>query len=563
MTLTNGSELCSSPKNKNRESVNGPLQGIDVLLIQPPVRDFYLTTKRTIPYGLLSIAAALIKKGYSVDIFDSLATHKARPEKLPPEFLYLKQYYGNPDLSPFCLFYEFKHFGYHYDHIFKVIQKAKAVVVGISSLFTAYANEALNIARLSKKALPECFVVMGGHHPTIFYEEVLKCPDVDFLIRGEGEYAFPELVRSLKEGDDLKKIPGIVFRKSDGTYFVRTPAIVQNAEEFPIPASFLVKSSFYQRNKKPNAVVVSSRGCPMKCTYCCIAGSDIPYRKRSVASVLEELHLAITEHHVGFIDFEDENISWDRVWFRQLLQGIIKQFDTTRLEFRAMNGLYPPSLDENIIKLMKDAGFKTLNLSIGTISVGQLKKFNRPNMLENLGGVLSSAKKYQLDVVCYLIAAAPGQKAEESLHDLIYMAQQPVILGLSIYYPAPGSADYLRLKTKGYLPDYLSMMRSSAFPLSETTSRTEAVTLMRLSRIINFIKFLKKKGDTIPAPEDCRQQKIITTSDRVSIGRQILAWFLFDGLIRGVTPSGEIYTHHISTELTNEFITAMRNISIH
>lgn len=537
-------------------------EGPDVLLIQPPIRDFYLTSKRTIPYGLLSIAASLQRVGFSVEIFDALATNKVRIEKLPSEFLYLEPFYGKPDTSPFCLFHQFKCFGYRFDHMAKIVKESKARFVGISSLFTAYSQEALYTAGIVKKVLPECIVVLGGHHPTILYEKVMICDDVDFVIRGEGESAFPELIKGLKEKGDLRKIPGIVFRKSDGTNFVNAPAVIKNPERFPIPAMDLNKWSYYRRKKKAAMAVVSSRGCPMKCTYCCISDSYIPYRRRSVESVLEEIDIGITRHNAGFIDFEDENISLDRKWFQRLLRTIIEKYDSNGLELRAMNGLYPPSLDGKTLKLMKVAGFKTLNLSVGTISVRQLKKFNRPAMIESLEQVLSDAEKHKLGAVVYLIAGAPGQTAKDSLCDLIYMAQKPVVIGLSMFYPAPGSVDYAYLKNKGSLPQYFSMMRSSALPVLESISHVEAVTLLRLSRIINFMKLLVKKGETIPVPDDYAGQKVIDISDRKMTGKQLLGWFLADGMIRGVTPHGEIYKHNISTVLTRQFIREMQTILV-
>ncbi len=63
----------------------------DILLIQPPIRDFYLTAKRTIPYGLACIAATLIKSGFSVKILDALATSKSRICDLPREMGYLSE----------------------------------------------------------------------------------------------------------------------------------------------------------------------------------------------------------------------------------------------------------------------------------------------------------------------------------------------------------------------------------------------------------------------------------------------------------------------------------------
>jgi anaerobic magnesium-protoporphyrin IX monomethyl ester cyclase len=537
-------------------------QGIDVLLVQPPIRDFYLTAKRTIPYGLVSIASSLIQNGFSVSVFDALATAKARPENLPPELSYLVEFYGRPDCSPFCLFHQYQYFGYHVEYIAKVVKESKARVVGISSLFTAYSKEALEVAQIVKKVLPECSLVMGGHHPTVMPEKVMECEHVDYVLRGEGELSFPIFVKTLKEKKNLEKVPGIVFRKHDGSLFISSSAIVEDPIQFPIPAMDMIKSTYYQRNKKPATVVVSSRGCPLKCTYCCLADSPITYRRRKVSSVLDEIDVAVNKYNTGLIDFEDENISLDRKWFHYLLEEIIKRYGGKKLELRAMNGLFPPSLDENTIKLMKDAGFKTLNLSIGSTSSEQLKKFNRPDMLKGLEQVLINAKKYGLNSVCYLIAGAPGQKAEDSLSDLIYLAQKTVVIGLSIFYPAPGSADYDYLKNKDLLPQYFSMLRSSAIPISETTSRIEAITLLRLSRIVNFMKLIINKGEKIPDPADCDNIKMMSISDRMIMGRQLLSWFLFDGLIRGITPQGEIFTHHVSTSLTKQFIAKIDDINL-
>jgi hypothetical protein len=89
----------------------------EILLIQPPIRDFYLTAKRTIPYGLASIATVLIEAGFSVQILDALATAKSRIIDLPHEMAYLRSFYGRPDQSPFALFHHFKHFGYSFDTI--------------------------------------------------------------------------------------------------------------------------------------------------------------------------------------------------------------------------------------------------------------------------------------------------------------------------------------------------------------------------------------------------------------------------------------------------------------
>ena len=107
-----------------------------------------------------------------------------------------------------------------------------------------------------------------------------------------------------------------------------------------------------------------------------------------------------------------------------------------------MNGLLPNTLDEEVICAMRAAGFRTLNLSLGSTSGDQLRRFRRPNVTEAFDQVLELAEKYGLQAVGYLIAGAPGQDPDTSLADLLHLASRRVLVGLSIYYPAPGSSDF-------------------------------------------------------------------------------------------------------------------------
>ncbi|MCD4720982.1 MAG: radical SAM protein, partial [Desulfobacula sp.] len=118
------------------------MNGSKVVLVQPPIEDFYLTKKRTIPYGLATIAACIQKKDFHVEILDALATNKSKTIAYPEEFSHLKVFYGKSDVTAFSLFYAFKQFGYSYEYLGKKIRDKEPFVVGVSSLFTAYYNEA-------------------------------------------------------------------------------------------------------------------------------------------------------------------------------------------------------------------------------------------------------------------------------------------------------------------------------------------------------------------------------------------------------------------------------------
>jgi anaerobic magnesium-protoporphyrin IX monomethyl ester cyclase len=555
-----------------------------VILVQPPIEDFYLTKKRTIPYGLASIAASVQKHGFDVEIIDALATNKSKIIAYPENFSFLKKFYGQKDKLQFSLFHEFRHFGYSYEHIATQIREKEPFVVGISSLFTAYSNVALKTAAIIKKFYPDCTIVLGGHHPTQFPEKVLECNSIDFVLRGEGEISMGLLCKALKndskldQQDIIKQIPGIAFKKNSSV-FISDPSWIKDLNTLPLPAFNMINHNFYQRKNKTSSIIVSSRGCPMQCTYCSVSSlsSYAPFRQRTTENVVEEIKEQIKNQDIGFIDFEDENLCFNKEWFLSLFSKIRKILDGRDIELRAMNGLYPPAIDEDIVKMMKKSGFKILNLSLGSTCKKQLEKFKRRDVRSSFEKALALAQKHGLECVSYIIAAAPGQSAEKSLNDLLYLAKKRTLIGLSIYYPAPGSFDYNLYKNRSIFPKHFSLMRSSALPLDDRTSRVQAVTLLRLSRILNFMKYLKDTNGFIPESEPEPEHKLkpgsepdlepllnyqIDSSDRQSISVKLLQWFLNDGIIRGVNGDGQVYAHNIDIDLSLEFIKKIKTIEI-
>jgi radical SAM superfamily enzyme YgiQ (UPF0313 family) len=535
----------------------------DVLLVQPPIRDFYLTAKRTIPYGLASIAAALEARGFSVVILDALATSKSRPAALPPELADLPALYGRPDISPFALFHRFRHFGRGFDHIARRAREVRAPVAGISSLFTPYAAEALAAAEAVKRGHPGCTTVLGGHHPTALPASALASPAVDFIVRGEGEAAMPELVRRLLAGEDPAGVPGVGFRRPGGGLHVSPPAVLAAGADFPLPAFAHIDRRHYRRAGGGGAVVVASRGCPLSCSYCCVGGAGwLPYRRRPVAQVLAEIEAAVAHLDAGFIDFEDENLAFDRGWFMALLAGITARFGEGALELRAMNGLFPPTLDPEVVAAMRRAGFRTLNLSLGTTCPEQLARFRRPDVRAAFDAALAAAAHAGMGAVGAIIVGAPFQRPEDSVADLLFLAARRVLAGVSVFYPAPGSREYERCRTLGLLPESLARLRATALPLDHTTRPEESATLLRLGRIVNFMKHLVDRGIDPGAapPEDDPARD--PASRRLAAGRRLLAAFLADGRIRGMTPEGELFEHRASRPLVERFIGGLRTIRV-
>ena len=540
----------------------------DVLLIQPPIEDFYLTAKRTLPYGPACIAASLRQAGFSVAILDGLATAKSRRLPLPDEMNYLAPYFGRSDLSPFALFHQFRHFGYSYAYLAECAKASGAFLIGISSLFTAYRECALNTATAIKHRCPEAVIVMGGHDPTALPHEVVAHPAVDYVLRGDGEIGMPILARALKQKAGLDHIPGLVKPEAEGNAGkLSPPAVVENLDTMPMPALDLIHWQYYQRKGAGSLTISAGRGCPQRCTYCAVnAATYHGFRQKTVGYLMRELETAEAQMPMGFIDFEDEHLSADKPWFIHLLQAIRQRYAPIPLpqkpELRAMNGLFAPSLDEAIITHMKAAGFQTLNLALITTNKDQLKRFNRPCVNDDIDRVLALAHRHQLGAVAYIIVAGPHQDPLSSISDLIFLAQRSVLAGVSTFYPAPGSPDYQWCLQQGLLPEHPGLLRATAIPIAHKTDRRQTITLLRLGRILNFMKSLLDQGESLPLPMRLNMAEAQKVQDRDHLGRLLLSAFLQDGTVFGRDQDGTIYPHQVDRVLVKAFLDGIKKVRV-
>jgi radical SAM superfamily enzyme YgiQ (UPF0313 family) len=461
-----------------------------ILLIQPPVQDFYQTSIRTQPIGLAYLAAALKSHGYEVEILDC-QTEKKKSIPIPSELSYLREFYPFNDQSPFKLYRGYYHFGMDWHEIGKRIEASKADVFGISSSFTPYHGEALEIARIIKEWDKTKLVVMGGSHVSCDPEEILKSPLVDYVVLGEGEIRFPLLLKEIeKENKTRIDIDGIGYRVDGKIRINPLESFIRNLDRLPYPARELLDLDRYRMGKKRSTMVITSRGCPHRCAYCSahlVMGSF--FRARSPEPVLQEMKGCHKRYDIRIFDIEDDNFTFDQVRAKRLMSLIIETFEEGTLVLSAMNGVSFASLDKELLHLMKKAGFKTINLSFVSTDPRFKTRMGRPGPGSDFDQVLQGAEEARLNVIAYGILGIPGQTIEEMVDTLIYLMGKGVLIGPSVYYPTPGTPLFRRCRKEDLLPSYQLQWRSSAFPIeTEDFDRLDIVTLFRLARLINFVK---------------------------------------------------------------------------
>ncbi|HUC98141.1 MAG TPA: radical SAM protein, partial [Candidatus Polarisedimenticolaceae bacterium] len=487
-----------------------------VLLIQPPVQDFYDTDVRLQPIGLAYLKAAVNKHLPEVDVIirDYHAGCGRRTVAIPKELGYLKDYYSIADSSPFSTFDRYYHFGKPFDSIETEITEIRPEVVGISSLFTPYYREVLEIAARVKKRL-SVPVVVGGSHASAVPESMLASPWVDYVIRGEGEKPLVELLRYLQGESQLESVPNLSYKRNGRQCSNPT---VENfpIDELPFPDLSDTSPSTYQFGGKPLTFMITSRSCPHKCSFCSVHTTfGANYRRRSLENVLGEIELRYLQGY-RVIDFEDDNLTYYKKTFKELCRRLIARFPHREMEFVAMNGISYLSLDDELLELMYQAGFSHLNLALVSSDKTVRETTKRPHTLEAYLKIVGKAHALGFKLVSYQILGLPNESLESMIQTLAFNAQLPVLIGASPFYRTPDApiARGLELTETDYVRARLTAMAVE----TDGFSRDEIYTLFVTTRILNFLKGLPVS--TSIDLDSVMQQRSFTA--RTEIGFELL-----------------------------------------
>ncbi|MEI6126343.1 MAG: radical SAM protein [Pseudomonadota bacterium] len=461
---------------------------MNILLIQPPVQDFYQTEIRTQPLGLAYLAAALQQHSHAVTILDCQVPGRKKQLPLPAIFAYMKEYYDEKDMSPFRLYSKYFHFGLSYKEISAYIKNCSPGAVGISCQFTPYVQETIKIAALVKELSPGIPVIVGGAHASSLPEEILKIPSIDYVVIGEGEGVLPKLIHHIESDKIPWELDSIGFKADGAMHINPRKNFIEDLDSLAFPARHLFDCSCYRIDGRPCTMLLTSRGCPQNCAYCSVQnvmGKQL--RVRSPENILREMRWCREEYGISLFDIEDDNFTFDAKRAITLLSLIIDEFGKEEIKLFAMNGLSIISLNKALLEMMQRAGFQHLDLSLGSSVIEANKNMDRPCDPAASAEVLKQAASLQFAVTTYIILGLPGQGLEEMIDSLLYVMEKETYVGPSIFYPSPGTKIYQDIY-KDTPADY-SVLRSSVFPVeTDIFSRLDIVTLLRLARWINFIK---------------------------------------------------------------------------
>lgn len=211
--------------------------------------------------------------------------------------------------------------------------KTKPLCVALSSMTGSQIFYALQVSRYVKEDHPEIPIVWGGMHPTLMAEQTLKHPDIDFIIVGEGEIAFRNLVRELAGKKQFEKVGGLAWKDKEGTIHINPegelpdlnqlppiPYDLVNIEDYTTPTQYLFPTV------KRLLPFQGSRGCPYKCTFCSEPALTRTYRMMKPELFIERTMELVHRYNLNHITFYDEEFFVNPKWATRIAELINGQY---------------------------------------------------------------------------------------------------------------------------------------------------------------------------------------------------------------------------------------------
>lgn len=323
-------------------------------------------------------------------------------------------------------------------------------VVGIQ-VMTFLLIDAYALARLVRECCPECVIVMGGPHPTIYPKETVNNPFVDYVIYGEGEFAFRDLLICLQEERSSEGIQGVVTKQTD-TNTLTLQYIEDLDALLPLPLhlmNFDIYKSVFSPDKRL-ATLMSSRGCPGRCTFCDRPQMGKRFRKKSAQAVFTEMKRYVEGYNVGEILFYDDTFTIDKQRVLELCDLIQQNGLKVRWDIRARIDTMNPEM----ISALAQAGCNRIHYGVETGDQGMQKRIQKNLNLDVVRDVVKMTNKAGIETLGYFMLGLPSESPKEVEKTLAFMCSVPFDYAhIAIFTPYPATAVYRQALEQGIYPN--------------------------------------------------------------------------------------------------------------
>ncbi|MCP3893536.1 MAG: B12-binding domain-containing radical SAM protein, partial [Bacteroides sp.] len=356
-------------------------------------KGYYSGEVSWIHHGLASIGASLKTSGHDVDLIDlrRLDGWQQYEEKLSE---------SNPDY----------------------------IGVSVSALDLKPALEAIDRA---KNLIPRAKIAVGGIQPTMFPEKFIDNPNIDFIVKGEGETAMHRIIWG-GDLDDGKIVHG--SREN----LDRLPFADRELFDYELEMD---NPFMYETQKRPMVTMVAGRGCPYKCAYCQPAENSVfgtPYRKRSVDSVCEELAILKEKYNYQSVLFWDDTFAMNPKWIHEFCEKYKGGGDIIA-NCRSDIVCDKPEM----IKELAEHGLETLLIGFESGSQRMLDLIEKGTTVEQNYKAAEICRQYGVKIFGTYMIGLPGETKKDAL------LTKAMMLGIRpdhklsfVFTPIPGTKMY-------------------------------------------------------------------------------------------------------------------------
>lgn len=468
-----------------------------ILFIVPPItRPSNFSSKVSkvsafFPLGIAYIAAYLEKHGnYEIKILDALIEGDINDGTCLQRGRGIRYGLTDEDISSY-------------------IKKYSPDVVGVSCLFSAVEADAVNVCRIVKDTDPNITTVVGGAHAGAVADKILDHNNViDFVIQGEAEMTFKELMSAIEKKLGFESLNGIAYREKGVTKLIPKTKYIEDLDSLPFPARHMLDMNKYFRKASPHGTfkyslctqIISSRGCPFKCTFCALGNHwGSKQRMRSAENVLQEIELLVNTYHIQELHFEDDNLTADKKRALQIFNGIIeKKFD---IIWTVPSGMAVASLDEELLIKMKESRCYSVTLAIESGSQWVISKLmKKPVNLKKVPELVKLIRRVGLEARGFFILGYPDE-TKETIRKTVEFARSLELdwSVFSIASPIPNTQMYRTCINKGYFKEteydpirsfHTSIIKTPEFTPQELAAiREEAIIDVNFRNNPNLTKY--------------------------------------------------------------------------
>lgn len=318
-------------------------------------------------------------------------------------------------------------------------------------IFTMNRVESYRILKKAKELRPEMKIIVGGVHASIYPGQMLENFPVDCVVIGEGEVTIVELLETLSTGRDLSSVKGIAYKEKGRVVITGGRPLIEDLDLLPFP-----KHELFITPERKMACILTSRGCPFKCSFCCLHTiSRRKFRVRSAKNAVDEVEYIVnTFKNIKIIQLADDTFTLDSQRAMDFCKEIVRR--KIKIQFWCSARIKPASVE--LFRLMEEAGFRSIGFGLETGSAKLLNSIHKSITKEDVIETFKMLKDININISTYLMVGFPGENKETVAEtiDLIKKLQKIKYFefaGVARLWVYPNTEVYEQLRDVGKIDD--------------------------------------------------------------------------------------------------------------